>query len=210
MLISCNGLQGIIIEGIKVSDATNFSINLISHDGSQSDLKTISIELIIELSPYHPGFYYDDTAQRCKCYDDKDIITCSDSTSFIRRGYWFGVVSDESTVTVCPNYYCNFTCCEATNGFNELSPVRMNQCSSHRSGTACGSCEEGYTLSFDSVDCVSVDKCTTGQTVLVVTLSMIYWIVIVILVFIATYYHVGIGYLYAITYYYSILDILLS
>ena len=210
VLISCNGLQGIIIEGIKVSDATNFSINLISHDGSQSDLKTISIELIIELSPCHPGFYYDNTAQRCKCYDDKDIITCSDSTSFIRRGYWFGVVSDQSTVTVCPNYYCNFTCCEATNGFYELSPVRMNQCSSHRSGTACGSCEEGYTLSFDSVDCVSVDKCTTGQTVLVVTLSMIYCIVIVMLVFIVTYYHVGIGYVYAITYYYSILDILLS
>ena len=39
---------------------------------------------------------------------------------------------------------------------------------------------------------------------------MIYWIVIVILAFIATYYHVGIGYLYAITYYYSMLDILLS
>jgi len=83
----------------------------------------------------------------------------------------------------------------------------MNQCSSHRSGTACGSCEESYTLSFDSVDCVNVDKCTTGQTVLVVTLSMIYWIVIVILVFIMTYYHVGIGYLYAITYFYSMQDI---
>jgi len=39
---------------------------------------------------------------------------------------------------------------------------------------------------------------------------MIYWIVIVILVFIMTYYHVGIGYLYAITYYYSMLDILLG
>jgi len=85
--------------------------------------------------------------------------------------------------------------------------VRINQCSSHRSGTACGSCEEGYTLSFDSVECVSVNKCTTGQTVLVV---MVYWIVIVILVFIMTYYHVGTGYLYAITYYYSMLDILLS
>jgi len=58
----------------------------------------------------------------------------------------------------------------------------MNQCNSHRSGTACGNCEEGYTLSFGSVECVSVDKCTTGQTALVVKLSMIYWIIIVILV----------------------------
>ncbi|XP_065908921.1 uncharacterized protein [Dysidea avara] len=207
VLMSCNGLQGISVKGSKISGRTNFSMDLTSHSGSQSD---ISIQLITELSPCHPGFYYDDTphVQRCVCYDDNDIITCSDSSSFIRRSYWFGVVDDKSTVTVCPNNYCNFTCCEDTKGFYQLFPARMNQCSSQRSGTACGSCEEGYTLSFDSVECVSVDKCTTGQTVLVVTLSMIYWIVIVILVFIMTYYHVGIGYLYAITYYYSILDIL--
>ena len=111
-------------------------------------------------------------------------------------------------VTVCPNNYCNSTCCEVANGFYRLSPVRMNQCSSHRSGTACSSCEEGYTPSFDSAECVSVNKCTTGQTVLVVTLSMIYQIVI--LVFIMTYYHFGVGHLYAITYYNSVLDIFLS
>ena len=208
VLISCNEFRGMSIRGSKISSMTNFTMNLTSHTGSRSDLKTISIELITELSPCHPGFYYDD--KRCACYDDNEIITCSGSTSFIRRGYWFGVVNDKSTVTVCPNNYCNFSCCEITNGFYQLSPVRMNQCSSHRSGTACGSCEEGYTLSFDSIDCVSLNQCTTGQTILVVTLSMIYWIVIVILVFIMTYYHVGIGYLYAITYYYSMLDILLS
>ena len=210
ILISCNNIKEIGIIGYEVTTPSNISMTLTSHHGSQTDLKTISIELIIELSPCHPGFYYDNTTQWCICYYDDDIITCSDSTSFIRRGYWFGVVNDKSTVTVCPNNYCDFPCCEATNGFYKLSPVRMNQCSSHRSGTACGSCEEGYTLSFDSVECVSVDKCSAGQTVMVVTLSVIYWIVIVILVFIMTYYHVGIGYLYAITYYYSMLDILLS
>jgi len=208
VLISCAELQGINVTGSKISDAINFTMNLTSHIGSSSDSKTISIGLIIELFPCHPGFYYDD--KRCACYHHNDIITCSGSTSLIRRGFWFGVVNDKSTVTICPNNYCNFTCCQVTNGFYKLSPVRMNQCSSHRSGTACGSCEEGYTLSFDSVECVSVDKCTTGQTMLVVTLSMIYWIFIVILVFIMTYYHVGIGYLYAITYYYSMVDILLS
>ena len=212
VLISCNNLRGISVTGDEVTTMSNISMTLTSHDGRQSDLKTISVELIIELSPCHPGFYYNDStyAKRCVCYDNDDIITCSDSTSLIKRGYWFGVVNDKSTVTVCPNNYCDFTCCEVTNGFYELSPVRMNQCSSHRSGTACGSCEEGYTLSFDSVECVSVYKCTSGQTVMVVTISMIYWIIIIILVFIMTYYHVGIGYLYAITYYYSVVDILLS
>ena len=115
-------------------------------------------------------------------------------------------------MTTCPNNYCKFNFCESTNGQYQLSPNRMNQCFSHRNRTAaaCGRCEEGYTLSFDSIECVSVNQCTTRQTALVVTLSMIYWIAIVILVFILTYYHVGIGYLYALTYYYSMLDILLG
>ena len=116
-------------------------------------------------------------------------------TSSIKKGYRFGVANNASTVLPCPNIYCNFTCCETTIGFYQLSSIRTNQCLSHRS---CGSCEEGYTLSFDSVECVSDKRCTTGQTVPVVTLSMIYSIVIVILVFIMTYYHVSIGYMYAI------------
>ena len=210
VLISCDVLQRLSLTGDKVTEAENIPMNFTSHSGSQSDLKTIFEQLIVELSPCHPGFHYDNTTQRCICYSDNDIVSCIDSTSTIKEGYWFGVVDGRTTVTICPNSYCNFSCCKTTNEFYQLSPIRINQCLSNRSGTACGSCEEGYTLSFDSVDCVSVKKCTTGQTSLVVTLSMIYWIVIVILVFIMTYYHAGIGYLYAITYYYSVLDILLG
>ena len=39
---------------------------------------------------------------------------------------------------------------------------------------------------------------------------MVYWIALFIAVFITMYYKVSIGYLYAITYYYSIVDVLLS
>ena len=208
--ISCEIIQGISVTGDEVMKAENFSINFSSHFESQLELKTISVQLNIQLLQFHPGFHHDNKTQRCICYSDNDIISCIDSTSFIKEDYWFGVVDGKTTVTICPNSYCNFTCCKTTNEFYQLSPVRINQCLSHRSGIACGSCEEGYTLSFDSIVCVSVDKCTTGLTSLVVTLSMIYWIVIVILVFIMTYYHAGIGYLYAITYYYSVVDILLS
>ena len=81
LLISCTELQRISVTGSKVTDATNFTINLTSHTGSQFDSKTISIELITELSPCHPGFYYND--KRCVWYDDNDIITCSGNTSFI-------------------------------------------------------------------------------------------------------------------------------
>ena len=115
-------------------------------------------------------------------------------------------------MTSCPNDYCNFTCCEITNGFYHLSPVRANynHCMPHRSGTACGDCKEGYTLSFDSPQCVEVNKCTVGQTALVVILSMLYWIVAVVAVFILMYFKVTVGSLYAIIYYYNVVDILLS
>ena len=210
VLISCTALEGVRIMGKKIVEATNYSMAITSYDGSHSDLKSFSIGLITELIPCHPGFHYDNDTRRCVCYSDSDIISCSGSTSTIKRGYWFGDVNDKATITVCPNGYCNFTCCETANGYFKLSPVRVNQCNLQRSGTACGSCKEDYTLSFDSIECVRVDKCTTGQTALVVTLSILYWVVIVILVFTVTFYHIGIGYLYAITYYYSVVDILLS
>jgi len=209
VLITCEISQGIYVVGSKVTKE-NFSINFSSHSESHLKLKTISIQLTVELSPCHPGFQYDNMTQRCVCYSDSDIISCIDSTSIIKEGYWFGVVDGKTTVTICPNNYCNFTCCKTANEFYQLSPTRINQCLSHRSGIACGSCKEGHTLSYDSVECVDVIKCTTGQTILLVTLSMIYWIAVVMLVFILTYYHAGIGYLYAITYYYSVVDVLLS
>ena len=208
--ISCDKFEGINVAGQRVLNVTNFSMTLTSRACSQSNQKTITVELAIELSPCHPGFHYDVATNTCVCYSVNDVIYCSGSTSTIKTGYWFGLVGTTPTVTTCPSNYCIFTCCESINGFYKLSPQRMNQCNSHRSGPACGSCEQGYTLSFDTVECVSVDQCTTGQMVLVVSLSILYWIVTVVAVFIVTYYHIGIGYLYAITFYYSMLDILLS
>jgi len=209
VLVSCEGFRGIRIVGKEVTNTVNYSITMTSHDGSMSDLKTISLKLITELSPCHFGFHYDNDKKRCECYGE-NIVSCSGSTSSIKRGYWFGEINDNATVTLCPNNYCNFTCCETTNGYYQLSPGRTNQCNLQRYGPACGRCKEGYTLSFDSAECISVGKCTPGLTALIIISSMIYWIAIVILVFMMTYYYEGVSYLYAITYYYSVVDILLS
>ena len=81
VLISCNELRRINMTGFKIFDEANYTMNLTSHAGSRS--------VIVELSPCHPGFYHDN--KRCVCYHDNDIITCSGITSFIRRGYWFGL-----------------------------------------------------------------------------------------------------------------------
>ena len=210
-LITCNNtLELISIYGNR-STKFNYSINISLYDDRKSESKEVLTKLMIELSPCHAGFSYNINSQKCECYNASgDIVFCSGSSSTIKRGYWFGNVTGKPTVTFCPINYCNFTCCETSNGYYHLSPVRDNQCRSHRSGTACGSCTDGYTLSYDSTECVSVESCTAGQTVLVVLLTVIYWIVMVTLVFAMMYYKVGIGYLYSTTYYYSIVDILLS
>ena len=58
----------------------------------------------------------------CECYNANDIMFCSGSNSTIKRGYWFGSVTGKATVTFCPITYCNFTCCETSNGYYHLSP----------------------------------------------------------------------------------------
>ena len=213
--ISCNhSIEAISIIGNNtISDSShlplNYSISFISHTSFKSARKTITVNLTVELSPCHPGFVYHSKSQKCECYNNSEIVYCSGSSSTIKRGYWLGYVDGISTVTFCPISYCNFTLDKTTNGYYHLSPERVNQCASYRSGIACGSCEEDHTLSFDSAECISNDKCTTGQMILVTTLSVFYWFVVVVAVFVIMYYQVGIGYFYAITYYYSIVDILL-
>ena len=86
-------------------------------------------------------------------------------------------------MTVCPINYSNFENCEATTGTCDLYPLRDNQCRVHRSGVACGNCEEEYILSFDSIDCISMDSCNVGETVLVITMSFLYWIAVIAVVF---------------------------
>ena len=207
--VSCNHtIKGISIVGNQFLSSLplNYSIHFTSH----ATHKSISTNLVIELSQCHPGFQYQSESKKCECYNNSEIIYCSGSSSTIKRGYWFGNVTGIPTVTFCPINYCNFTCCKTTNQYYELSPLRVNQCKSHRSGTACGSCEEGYTLYFDSPECIDVNKCTTGQKILIITLTVVYWFTIIVAVFIIMYYQVEIGYFYAIAYYYSVVDILLS
>ena len=211
ILISCDTFEGISIIGNQsVSKSTTLLITVSLNTALYSDWKQILVNLTIELSPCHPGFWQYPNSEKCQCYNASDIVFCSGSSSTIKRGYWYGSVTGKPTVTFCPINYCNFTCCETTNGYYHLSPVRVDQCRSHRSGAACGSCTDGYTLSFDSAECVSIKICTAGQTVLVVLLTVTYWIVIILLVFVMMYYRIEIGYLYSIAYYYSLVDILLN
>ena len=201
--ISCNkAIGGISIVGNQAK-ALNYSIYFSSYATVR---EVISANVTIELTPCHLGFQYQSKSKRCECYNNSRIVSCSGSSSTITRGYWFGHVNKIPTVTICPINYCNFTCCKATSGHYHLSPVRINQCRLHRDGTACGNCVTGYTLPYYSSEC---DQCTTTWTIVVVIITVLYWIAVVIAIFVMMHYRISIGYLYAITYYYSIVDVLL-
>ena len=205
----CSDVKFIITGNRTVS--MNYSMTLSTLRLHVEERKKLSVNLIVGLTSCHPGFHHNGESHKCECYGTaKNIVICSGSSSMIHRGYWFGELDGKATVASCPVSYCDFNSCNTASEFCDLSPARTDQCRSHRSGTACGNCENGYTLPFYSTECINENNCTVSQTVIVIVLTVVYWIALVIAIFITMYYKVSIGYLYAITYYYSMVDVLLS
>ena len=173
----------------------------------------INATLVIELVPCtdHSGYTYSEESQTCVCYHHN--VKCNDDRNEIKRGYWFGSIASKATTSLCPNHYCEFTNRKQTSeGYFELPNTINGQCNDHRVGRACGKCSSGYTLSYDSTDCISVDQCGIGWTVLVITLTCLYWIAVVAGVFGLMYFRskISLGYLYGLIYYYSMVGILLN
>ena len=201
------------ISGKKIdSDSINVTILLTSLSYSYYAIK-INATLLIELIPCyaHPGYTYSEYSQICICYHHN--IKCNTNGNEIERGYWFGNILGIATVSLCPNHYCKFTNRKQTSEeYFELPNTINAQCNHHRVGRACGECSSGYTLSYDSTDCISVDQCGSGWTALVITLTCLYWIVIVAAVFSLMYlkFQIFSGYLYGLIYYYSMVGILLE
>ena len=203
----------ITVYGHRIVRPLNITLELTSL--LQSFNQKFSQQLIIELWQCFSGYYYNVNFNQCVCYNHKDIVQCYDDYNEIKRGYWFGTVTDASrpTVSLCPSQYCDFGKHrkETRQGYCIIPPRLDDQCSSHRTGVACGECESGYTLAYDSPDCINTHKCSAGMTILVIVLTILYWIAMVAVVFGLMYFQFQIssGYAYGIIYYYSIVDILL-
>ena len=175
--------------------------------------KSLSASLSIELSSCHTGYLFDKSQRQCICYPYSDIVHCNEQYSEIKIGYWIGFLTAQHyTSSICPNNYCNFAKrTETSQGYYNLPSKPDDQCSSHRTGIVCGECKPGYTLAYDSPDCTNTNKCSAGMTILVIVLTILYWIAIVAIAFGVMYFRfkIPLGYVYAIIYYYSIVDVLL-
>jgi len=197
--------------GSDLHNNMNITINMSSVLSQQ--YKPVTATLSLELTPCHSGFLFDVGLQQCSCYGNVDIIQCQEDYAEIKQGYWFGDVFGRRTASLCPQYYCEFSSdAETRTGYYRLPINQDGQCSPHRTGPACGECSPGYSLSYDTPDCVSNNNCSAGITVLVMALTILYWIAVVVVIFALMYFinNAPIGYAYGIIYYYSIVDILLG
>ena len=209
--IDNNTILNVTFKGKKV-DIAHINLSVILTPLANS-LYKINATLVVELVPCtdHPGYTYSEESQTCVCYHHN--VKCSDDENEIKRGYWFGSIDNKTTTSLCPKHYCNFTDRRQTSeSFFELPSTINAQCNDYRVGRACGECSSGYTLSYDSTDCISIDQCGTGWTLLVITLTCLYWIAVVAGVFGLMYFkfQISSGYLYGLIYYYSMVGILLN
>ena len=203
-------------EDSDIANNTNITLSLSSVlDHKYEQLTT---EFSLELSSCHGGYIFAENYNKeyeCKCYEEsEDIIRCQKGYAEIKHGYWFGIAPSPKrkvTVSSCPINYCDYRMdAETNNGYYKLPEEMNDQCNSYRTGVACGECKSGYTLTYDSPNCVNTDSCSAGMTTLVVTLTIIYWIIVVALVFCLMQCKPSLGYAYGIIYYYSVIDILLG
>ena len=200
-----------------VTDNVNISLTFLSV--LPPIYRSITASLSVELSPCHIGYLFDKYQRQCICYPHHDIQHCTDDYIEIKLGYWVGYVSDHYTSSICPSDYCSFSKQTETSlgyyGLSRQSDVSTDdQCNSHRTGIACGKCKPGYTLAYDSPDCINTNKwCSAGMTILVLVLTILYWIAVVAIVFSLMWLPFqkasALGYVFGIIYFYSIVDILL-
>ena len=178
--------------------------------------KELSARLSLTLSPCYNGFLFSIDLQKCECDNSggDDIVQCQEDHAEIKQGYWYGFIIKKHAASLCPIRYCDFNHRMKTRSDYYVLPGEADdQCTSHRTGVVCSDCKPGYTLAYDSFDCVNVNQCSPGMTVLVILLTFLYWVIIVIILFTLSYYfsnEVSSGYFNGIIYFYSIVDILLA
>jgi len=203
LLVSINDkLNGISISGIKVIQNASVSLGLYSGQ--------INFTLNVNVVPCHMGYAYNEFTKICHCYDVDNVVSCSANKTTIKKIYWFGTVGEHTTVSRCPNKYCNFSRVNVNHGKFLLSPIYNDQCGEHRTGPACGKCEKGYTLSFEFDSCISTSDCTFWMTVLLIVCSLLFWIVVLALTLGLMHFQINVGYLYGVIYYYSMIAVLLG
>ncbi len=93
---------------------------------------------------------------------------CPGNDFHVKPNFWGYRADNEIIVHQCPADYC-------CTGENCLG---FDPCSSHRSGVLCGSCEEDYSLSMLSSQCIEGDSCNSHWLWPLVVLALIIYVML--------------------------------
>ncbi|XP_065905945.1 uncharacterized protein [Dysidea avara] len=212
LTVISDAFQGVSVSGSSPVSTNNITIKLSTIN--VGDLKSIELNFTLQLSACHSGFVYNRTLEKCECFTKYNIIHCNDTQGNIMRGYWFGFVNNTNTtvptLSNCPFNYCQFKTCNGKNEMCQLESTLSQQCHHHRDGRACGECALHYSLPYDSTECIPSSKCRPIYTVLVVILTVVYWLMIVVVTFVLMAFRSEVSYLFSMIYFYSIVDLLLG
>ncbi len=174
--------------------------------------------LHLNVTPCHLGYVYSSDERMCTCFQS-DYIYCGVVKACIKYGYWTGMVNGKMTYSNCPSGNCGYvngrcptsSCNEAFQSFCQLPETNSNElCSANRGGILCTSCSPGYSFSFGAVQCVPHDKCSAGNTALLVFLNVAFWVVLIAILVLVLKLHlrIGSGQLYCLIYYFGVLQYL--
>ena len=145
----------------------NGSIQIAGTPGSTCNLQLQTIEdfqitraWLVRLLNCPPGFIYSSQEDVCTCLPNRAVIPGCELTTFqafFNPFYWIGYRSDNATdllVSPCPYQYCY----EDHVSGNDLLPGIANKTildkfvcgGSNRTGTLCGKCIDGYSVTLNS------------------------------------------------------------
>ena len=178
----------------------NGSIQLAGTPGSTCNLQLQTIEdfqitraWLIELLNCPPGFVYRDNM--CSCLTNREqenavILGCEQTSfrAFFNPFYWIGYRSNDATdllVAPCPYEYCYE---DFSDSENELLPGIANKTildkfvcgGSNRTGTLCGKCIDGYSVTLNSPT-FACNKCNDEYKLGVLYLILSYILPVTIL-----------------------------
>ena len=151
---------------------------------------------------------------KCECRCDSRlypyITECSiENKTLVRRGdFWITYINESDSYVVyphCPLDYCKFPSSLVYMNFDTQNGSDA-QCSFHRSGMLCGSCEPGLSLSLYGSNCVVCPSYWPALLVIVVLVSVLAGIFLVALVLVVNL-TVAIGTLNGVIFYANIVSI---
>ena len=164
-------------------NTTNHSIKYLAYDkvlvtGSVGDVldykvstihpRLISSKVLLTFEPCPPGFKHNKETQKCIGANYPFILTHSNLTVSIERGFWMGNTSKNDQLKVSQCSYCSLN--PDLNYTNYVTlPSKKEDLEAffcdglNRKGILCGQCKEGYgpAVNSDQYKCV---KCSTEET----------------------------------------------